>query len=376
MPANELSEDDSYLGEGLGATARLTEEVMAQIEAKGPISFSNFFNLALYHPEWGYYARPQQARTGKEGDFFTAVSVGTLFGHILAEYARSCWQQAGQPEVFRIVEWGVEQGDLGRDIMAGARKTGGDFERALQYAVVEPLPLKRNALRQRQSEWEVVEKSAELKPLPGLVLGNELLDALSFWLVRWENGQWWEKRVGCVKEEEATSEGEKFCFEIATPGEALRERLRLVSGRFCEGYETEIRPSLSLLLAEMKSVLEGGEVLLFDYGFERDDLYHPSRTTGTLRTYGRHEAGEDPLLNLGQIDITAHVDFTALAEDARMVGLVPDALQSQGHFLTKAAAGLLTQMEGHVDSHFIRQFQTLTHPGHLGSKFSVFRARV
>ena len=124
----------------------------------------------------------------------------------------------------------------------------------------------------------------------------------------------------------------------------------------------------------MKSVLTSGEILLFDYGFERNDLYHPSRTTGTLRTYGRHQADEDPLINLGQIDITAHVDFTALEEDAQAIGLTPQRLESQGHFLTKAAAGLLTGMDGQVDPNFIRQFQTLTHPAHLGTKFSVFRA--
>ena len=112
-----------------------------------------------------------------------------------------------------------------------------------------------------------------------------------------------------------------FTFRLATPTADLEERLSLLPDKLSEGYETELRPSLAPLLAEMKSVLTAGEILLFDYGFERADLYHPSRTTGTLRTYGRHQANEDPLVTPGQLDITAHVDFTALEEDARATGL-------------------------------------------------------
>ncbi|MGJ8726541.1 MAG: class I SAM-dependent methyltransferase [Roseibacillus sp.] len=368
QPTEELSGAQSYLGDGQGATARLTEEVMAEIDAEGPISFRKFFDLVLYHPDWGYYARPQQSRTGKEGDFFTAVSVGPLFGRILAEYAFATWEQQEKPTVFRVVEWGAEQGDLAKDILAGGQGIGGEFAQALQYAVVEPLPQKRAALAEALEGAEVVAKAKELTPQPGLVIGNELIDALSFWLIRWEKGQWLEKRVA--------REGESLRFELAEPDSELSDRLALVKDTFSEGYETELRPSLSPLLAEMKSVLTSGEILLFDYGFERNDLYHPSRTTGTLRTYGRHQADEDPLVNLGQLDITAHVDFTALEEDAQAIGLNPQPLTSQGHFLTKAAASFLTKMDGQVDSNFIRQFQTLTHPAHLGTKFSVFRATV
>ena len=367
-PANELSAGQSYLGEAQGATMRLTEAVMDQIDAQGAISFRKFFDMALYDPDWGYYSQPKQARTGKEGDFFTSVSVGPLFGRILAEYAFSCWQKIGKPEVFRVVEWGAEQGDLAKDILAGGLEKGGAFEKALQYAVVEPLPQKRAALVEVLEGSEVVAKAEELTPQPGLVIGNELIDALSFWLIRREQGQWREKRV--------TKSGQGFEFESVAPEAELQERLKIVSRTLCEGYETELRPSLSPLLMEMKSVLTEGEVLLFDYGFERGDLYHPSRTTGTMRTYGHHKAGEDPLIDIGQLDITSHVDFTALEEDAKAVGLEPQVLESQGNFLTKAATSYLTSMDGQVDPHFIRQFQTLTHPAHLGTKFSVFRAIV
>ena len=145
---------------------------MALIAAEGPISFQKFFNLALYHPEWGYYAQPQKARTGKEGDFFTAVSVGPLFGRILAEYAFARWEKAGKPPSFRIVEWGAEQGDLSKDILAGGKERGGEFAEALQYAVVEPLPRKRAALQEALEGVVVVAEASELPALPGLVIGK------------------------------------------------------------------------------------------------------------------------------------------------------------------------------------------------------------
>ena len=367
--SNELSAEKSYLGEASGATARLKEVVMVEIESQGPISFLDFMARALYHPEWGYYARKTKVRTGKEGDFFTAVSVGSLFGRILAEHAYECWQNKGKPNEFRVVEWGAEQGDLARDILAGAREIGGEFEKVLQYAVVEPLPAKHAFLSENLPEVEVVAQAGALSKKEGLVIANELIDAFPFWLVRREDGRWLEKRVARQDEVE-----EGFQFELAEPSGELVERLRMVEGRFSEGYETEVRPSVESLLTEMRSVLAGGELLLFDYGFERQDLYHPSRITGTLRTFGKHEAGEDPLVDVGELDITAHVDFTALAEEARSAGFAPQALESQGAFLTKAAAGILRGMEGQVDLQFIRQFQTLTHPGHLGSRFSLFRA--
>ena len=370
-PASERPEAQSYPEEGAGATARLTEEVMALIVAKGSLSFPHFFELALYHPEWGYYARVNHTRTGREGDFFTAVSVGPLFGRILAEYALAQWQIQGSPISFRLVEWGAEQGDLARDIYQGVQDIGGDFAQAFQYAVVEPLCQKRQALIESLAGIaEVVSTAAALGAKPGLALANELIDALSFWLIRWEKGQWWERRVSCDESSKSLQ------FSLESPGQELTDRLGILADfSFPEGYETELRPSLAPFLSEMASVLSTGEVLLFDYGFERADLYHRSRTTGTLRTYGRHQAEEDPLTNVGQLDITAHVDFTALAEDAEKLGLLPQRLESQGNFLTKAAVDYLREREGEIDPHLIRQFQTLTHPAHLGVRFSVFRTQ-
>ena len=141
-PDLERSGANYYPAQGLGATARLTQGVMEMIDTRGPISFREFFDFVLYEPENGYYSRPEEVRTGREGDFFTAVSVGSLFGRILARSAQRVWKELAEPECFRIVEWGAEQGDLARDISTGIAEIGGAFEQAVQYAVVEPIAKK------------------------------------------------------------------------------------------------------------------------------------------------------------------------------------------------------------------------------------------
>lgn len=356
--------------QGDGATARLTQEVMAQIDTQGPISFQDYFNLVLYHPQDGYYSQPDRVRTGREGDFFTAVSVGSLFGRILSQYAYQTWQSLGKPSQFRVVEWGAEQGDLARDLAAGVAEIGGDFAGSFSYAIVEPIEVKRSALHESLPGVTVVASAEGLSPQPGLVIGNELIDAFAFWLIRFQDGKWWEKRV-------ARGEGDaNLAFELVEPTGELATRLAILAGlgpRFSEGYETEIRPSLTPFLAEAARVLSVGELLFIDYGYEHDDYYHPARTTGTLRTYGGHQAGEDPLLTPGALDITAHVDFNLLANEGRAAGLRDLGLQSQGSFLTQAATQWLLAQEGKVDEELFRQFQTLTHPAHLGTRFWVQR---
>lgn len=339
---------------------------MAEIEAAGSLSFPNFLETVLYDPRDGYYSRLDKTRTGRRGDFFTAVSVGSLFGRILAEYAAQLWEKLAKPSRFQVVEWGGEQGDLARDVLAGAQEIGGDFAAAFHYAIVEPIAQKKGKLAEAVPGATVVGSAQELERCAGLVIANELIDALSFWLVRYESGIWWEKRV--VAGEQAGT----FAFQKAAPSGELARRLSILEPyekSFADGYETELRPSQVPLLSEMKSVLTQGEIVLLDYGYERPDYYHPARTTGTIRTYGRHQAGEDPLVQIGDLDITAHVDFTALAEDGQHLGLRVEPLRNQGSFLTNAASHWLRAQEGQVDPTMIRQFQTLTHPAHLGTQF-------
>ncbi|MEM9080648.1 MAG: SAM-dependent methyltransferase [Verrucomicrobiota bacterium] len=351
----------SYLSGGEGATAGLAGVVMERIDAEGGISFREFMGTVLYHEEWGYYARDLR-RTGREGDFFTSVSVGPLFGRLLGEHVRGVWGELGKPAGFRVVEWGAEDGQLAADILAAAEEAGWE----LGYAIVEPLAGKRERLRERFGERvEVVAEAGELEARPGVVLANELLDALPVWLVRFEDGEWKEKVV--------VREGEGLGWGLRAVSGELGERLGRIGRNFPEGYETEIRPSCAGLLSEMAGVLDGGEVVLVDYGFERGDYYVPERREGTLETYGKHRRGRSVFEGMGELDITAHVDWTAVEEDAAEVGLGVVGFERQGSFLTRVGADWLRALEGKVDGKMVGQFQMLTHPGQLGTKFWVMR---
>ena len=138
---------------------------------------------------------------------------------------------------------------------------------------------------------------------------------------------------------------------------------------FPDGYRTEIRTCFQDFLEPLARALSSGLMLWPDYGFARPEYYHPDRKSGTLRTFSKHRAGENPLLRPGGADITAHVDFTAVAEAATALGGHPVAFQNQGGWLTEIAREWLLEQEGNPQPAALRQFQTLTHPAHLGGSF-------
>jgi SAM-dependent MidA family methyltransferase len=201
-------------------------------------------------------------------------------------------------------------------------------------------------------------------PLPGVVFGNELLDALPFHVVEWSDGHWQERRV---------AQGDDgFAWEnadITFPG--LHEALGKIGNDFPDGYITEIRANYRAFFEPLTRCLTRGLLVWPDYGFARPEYYHPARNQGTLRTFSKHRAGEDPFVSVGEIDITAHVDFTAVAEAAISLGAVPATFKSQGTWLTEVAREWLVSLEGNPDLEKLRQFQTLTHPSHLGGCFHV-----
>lgn len=320
--------------------------------------------MALYHPELGYYAKGP-AQVGRSGDFYTSVSVGPLFGRLLARRFLSWWEDAGSPERWRVIECGAHDGSLAADILGELSALSPRASAGLEYAIPEPLPALREAQREKLAAFRNVrfpEKAGCLAadPLPGIAFGNEVLDALPFHTIIRSGGAWHERLVGLP---DAGENGFRWMDGGAWPGGP--------DGDFPEGYTTEVRTCHAAFLQPLLSSLSHGLLIWPDYGYSHADYYHPDRTTGTLRTFSRHRAAEDPLAAPGQIDITAHVDFTAVAEAATALGCRPAAFRNQGSWLTRIARPWLESMEGRPDMTLLRQFQTLTHPGHLGSRFHI-----
>ncbi|MGA0846818.1 MAG: SAM-dependent methyltransferase, partial [Luteolibacter sp.] len=194
--------------------------------------------------------------------------------------------------------------------------------------------------------------------------GNEVLDALPCHLLIRRQNRWLERAVGIRQNQWVWVEREICCPILAAAAAAIE-------GDFPDGYRTELRTCFNEFLDGLSTALGRGLMIWIDYGFERDEYYHPARCEGTLRTFYRHQAGEDPLIEPGSRDISAHVDFSALASAVCDIGWQSMPLMSQGTWLTRLARPWLLGMEGRPDAPLLRQFQSLTHPGQMGSRFQV-----
>jgi SAM-dependent MidA family methyltransferase len=324
--------------------------------------FTRFMELALYEPQHGYYAR-RHTQVGKDGDFFTSVSVGSVFGQLLAAHILE-WRRSTQPTgKWRIIELGAHAGQLASDILSSID------DPELEYTIIEPLPhlaeTQRKNLAAHQGRLNIVSTPDSLADpaVPTYLLANEVLDALPFHVIEADaSGQWIELGVGL---------DQSVAFAWHPLGPAPDALIAGIPTRPA-GYRTEVRPSHQDFLAPLLAAIPTGRMLWLDYGYLTEDYYHPSRKTGTIRTYRNHQAGEDPLIAIGEQDITAHVDFSRVVQELESLGGRIITFENQARFLTKAGRSWLLSLEGRVDPQTmkdLRQFQTLTHPGQLGSKF-------
>jgi SAM-dependent MidA family methyltransferase len=371
LPFPAANRAESYPNDSPPATHSLRTILRQKIERTGPLGFPDFMATALYDPQFGYYAR-ETRQVGRAGDFFTSVSVGPLFGELLARRFLCEWEKIGAPTRWRIIEFGAHDGILAKDILRTIARLNPAAFTALEYAIPEPLPLLQSAQRKTLADFSekmrFVLATSELfpDPLPGIAFGNELLDAIPFHIIERQKNGWLECKVT------ADSLGE-FVWENNHPitDSKLQQAVDLLGNDFRESYRTEVRTNFREFLAPLTQCLTSGLLLWLDYGFARPEYYHPDRKSGTLRTFSKHRAAENPLATPGEIDITAHVDFTAVAEAAILIGCVPTAFMSQGSWLTEQARDWLISLEENPDFSTLRQFQTLTHPAHLGGSFHV-----
>ncbi|MFZ9940943.1 MAG: class I SAM-dependent methyltransferase [Luteolibacter sp.] len=350
------------------AIPSLKEEIFRQIDAHGPLDFAAFMELALYEPSLGYYAR-ETRQIGRQGDFFTSVSTGPLFGELLARRFLQHWHEIGEPPRWRIIESGAHDGTLAFDILNAIHAISPTASTALEYAIAEPLDQLRAAQVAKLSNFENIRhirNPIELVEdrLPGIAFGNEVLDALPFHLVERHESSWLECHVD--------RDGDSLTWaRKAIKNPALTAELSLLGEHFADGHRTEIRLNFNDFLKPLHAALDDALMIWIDYGFAATDLHHPLRKAGTLRTFSHHRAGDDPLTDPGDKDITAHVDFTAVAKAAMKLGGKPIEFHNQGAWLTELARDWITRRDGSPNASEIRQFQTLTHPAQLGGKFQV-----
>jgi len=326
------------------------------IRRDGPMRFDRFMEQALYHPQFGYYSSGR-AQIGRKGDYFTNVSVGPLFGRMLAAQFVEMWEAIDRPDQFTVVEQGTHHGDFADDVLTAMR----DFPAAIDYCIIEPFPILQK--RQEQTLAGFADKVtwrktlADLEPFSGVHFSNELIDSMPVRLIAREPGGEWSEKLVTISRDD-------FAFVTApVEDERLRAHLRKIPAVETAGYETEVNLAAQDWVEGVARKLQRGFVLAVDYGYSRAEFYAPERTAGTLQAFARHRTITSPLQDVGCVDVTAHVEWTAVAECAEASGLNLIGFTDQHHFLT----GLLTKYS--PDENERRALQTLLHPEFLGTRF-------
>jgi len=349
----------------MDSNATLANLLAGEIRASGPIPFRRFMEVVLYHPDHGYYSSGR-ARIGRAGDFFTNVSVGSLFGELIGRQFLEMWERLGRPKPFTVVEQGANSGDFARDVLTWAEQEAQDFREALRYAIVEPFAVPRQRQRETLQGLSEVEWYTGLGELPrfvGVHFSNELLDAFPVHRLRSDGRRWMERYVTCVDGEFTFTEG-----PLTVPAESMLPEVAE------EGYETEICPALRAWFDALRERLERGYLLAIDYGFSRADYFAPERRDGTLSAYREHRRQENPLARPGETDLTAHVEFTTLVEHALSRGFALEGFTDQHHFMVGLGQAVFSDSEATPtprEQKARRAFATLMHPGLMGRGFKV-----
>jgi SAM-dependent MidA family methyltransferase len=362
----------------------LSEIIRREAAQHGVLTFARFMELALYCPVHGYYDTKKD-NLGRRGDFYTSVGVGELFGQLLAfQFAEWLEDQVPSPRsTVQIVEAGAHDGRLAKDILAWLQANRSELLDQIEYWIIEPSA--------RRQEWQgetlreftprvhwfagfqslLQERTCHSSPvtcqplLRGIIFSNELLDAMPVHRFGWDAAKktWFEWGVAV--------DGEIFVWAKIQPS-AFSLQPSALESVLPDGYTIETCPAAENWWREAATVLERGKLLTIDYGFTADELFSPSRMRGTLRAYFRHHASDDLLVNVGEQDLTAHVNYSAIQAVGESVGLKTEIFSTQSQFLTQILEKAAKDNSlGKWTSAQARQFQTLTHPEHLGRAFRV-----
>jgi SAM-dependent MidA family methyltransferase len=339
----------------------LIDHIVKEMEGKS-LSFSDFMQLCLYAPGLGYYVAGSE-KFGEEGDFITAPMISPLFAATLAQFMA---ERIHGP--IQILELGAGNGLLARGLLEAFAITG----RECTYYILELSP--DCQAKQRDTLSDYLGQVSWLDQLPkhfkGIILANEVLDAMPVHVFRYQGGDLYERRV--------VWDAHQFTWQDETIDNPLLARMieaLPLSETDKQDYSSELNMILPMFIRSLVEVLDKGTLVFIDYGFLREQYYHPDRSMGTLMCHYRHLAHSDPFLYPGLQDITAHVDFSVVGETAQAAGCEV-SLYSQAEFLIHH--GLLEIMEAQLQGEDDRaalvlsqQVQKLLQPHEMGELFKV-----
>lgn len=348
----------------------LVNYIKELINQKGPISFKEFMEIALYHPQHGYYTS-QKPKIGGFGDYFTASELDPIFGQLLAKQFVEIYQAYFINQKISIVEIGSGKGYLLHDVVKTIKDNWPEIFNNINFFSVE----KSSYHRQLQTEIlkdvgniNFLEDISALAKIEGIVYSNELFDAIPTHMVRKKDGKLWEVYI-TVDENDEVVELEK------QPSEEIISYISELKIDIPEGMTTEINTDAVKLIQEIGIKLEKGFVFSIDYGYPSAELYKPYRSRGTLICYYKHTYNENYYQNIGMQDITSHVNFSALAHYGKKSGLDVVGFTDQAHFLINL--GLAEELNRLYENGDYKSYEranrlkTLVLPKGMGEKFKI-----
>lgn len=345
---------------------RVIEYVVDEIKKNGGmICFRDYMNHLLYAPGLGYYSAGLN-NFGETGDFATSPEISPLFGRTLSNQCEQLFEQGCKPCLF---EFGAGSGKLCKQIMTGLTQ----LECYYILELSADLRVRQQEYLQQNLTPDIFERISWLDKLPtdfsGIILANELLDAMPVNLLQ-KNTHWCELGIGF--------NGASFHWcHYSTNSEAIKfiKEIEQKFGPYINGYTTEVNLNYSPWFKSLSQSVDQVAILLIDYGYQQAEYYHPQRVQGTLLCHYHHQAHADALILPGLQDITASIDFDAVAQAALTHGFKVAGLINQGQFLLDN--GLLEIAELSTNDHMMeqlnvtRQIKTLTLPNEMGERFKV-----
>lgn len=334
------------------------------------ISFYDYMNLALYAPQLGYYVAGKEC-VGVQGDFITAPELSELFSMGIAQH---CLDFLQDHPTSTVLELGAGSGKMVATLLRYWQEA---HALPQHYCILEPSP----SLQARQRETlyaqvpDLINRVTWLTRLPetgfnGIILGNEVLDAMPVELITCEQE--------VFKQVHITVENDQLVWTTQTLPTNLQVLVNQLPLPTINGYTTEINPQLNAWINTMGNLLNQGFLLIIDYGYPQIEYYHPDRQQGTLQCFYRHHVHDNPLINVGLQDITASVDFDALAQAALQANFKTADWTNQANFLIQNGLEqhfqqLLLQNPNQQYA-LAQQIRVLTLPAEMGERFKVFRA--
>jgi SAM-dependent MidA family methyltransferase len=354
----------------------LKQAIVNRIQEKGKIIFAEFMNLALYHPEYGYYVS-DFPKIGKEGDYYTSSDVHSIFGQLIAKQLRQMWERLARPDEFTVIEMGAGKGLLCYDILESAQTAAPAFFQSLRYILLETsryhverqTELLGAFIEQGRVHWLTWENLRTMR-ITGCILSNEFFDALPVHIVVNQKERLKEVYVGY-----APGGLVEVIDALSTP--RLADYFHDLGVTLGEGQRAEVSLKALEWLEAIYGLLDEGFVMTIDYGFLADELYAPHRARGTLLCYHKHTVNENPFSHLGHQDITAHVNFSSLMRKGEALGLKTIGFTTQTNFLLALGlADAIVEMEKKETSPVKRlksklALKNLILPGSMGEVFKV-----